>query len=335
MQRPRAYPRSLVRVYGELAEHAQAAEDMGFDAIWVTEHHFWYDGYCPALLPVLGYLARRTNRIKLGTGILLLPLHDPLQVAEGAAVIDHLSGGRVVLGFGLGYRPEEFHGFGIEKRTRGSRLAEAVEVVKLALTQERVDYRGRYFTYEEVPLSVPPFQKPHPPLWLGAGMAKRTTERAAQLGLHCMEGSHIDLDVVAEFIRTFREAEARARLPYRLQIALMRNICIAETETEAWQIFEEDLVPQYEDQYVGFGMLLDQAGSPLRDLDRHHPTFQAITRNAIVGTPDQVIDRLKQILQRFKLDALVFKTQFSNSRVDRVLRSIRLLGEHVLPALPG
>lgn len=98
--------------------------------LFFTEHHFWYDGYCPALLVACAALAARTERIKIGTGVLLLPMHDPLRVAEAAIVVDRLSGGRLVLGVGLGYRDIEFDAFGVERRHRARRLEDGVRVIR-------------------------------------------------------------------------------------------------------------------------------------------------------------------------------------------------------------
>ena len=110
MQSPRVYPRSWAGLYDEVLEHAVYAEELGFDSFWLTEHHFWYDGYCPNLLPVLAAIARRTSRIGIGTGCSLLGLHDPLRDAEDKASLDVLSGGRRLLGLAPGYRPEGIRG---------------------------------------------------------------------------------------------------------------------------------------------------------------------------------------------------------------------------------
>lgn len=122
MQSPRVHPRAWSGLYGEVVEHAERAEALGFDSFWLTEHHFWYDGYCPSLLPVLAAIARRTSRIGIGTGCSLLGLHDPLRDAVDKASLDVLSDGRLILGLAPGYRVEEFEGLGIEEDPRQALL---------------------------------------------------------------------------------------------------------------------------------------------------------------------------------------------------------------------
>ena len=104
---------------------AEEAEALGLDEVWLTEHHFADDGYCPALLPVAAAIAARTTRIRIGTKVVLLPFHNPLRLAEDVAVVDVLSGGRIDLGVAAGYRHEEFAGFGIDRRERAPARARA------------------------------------------------------------------------------------------------------------------------------------------------------------------------------------------------------------------
>src|SRR6266568_3101933 len=111
--------RTFAQEYREVLDLVRLAETLGFDSAWVSEHHGAGDGYLPSLLPMLAAFAASTDRILLGTGVMLTPFHDPLRLAEDAAVVDQLSGGRLVLGLGLGWRDEEFRMFGVPKSERG------------------------------------------------------------------------------------------------------------------------------------------------------------------------------------------------------------------------
>src|SRR5580704_1493680 len=169
--------------YGELyrkhVDLAVEAEAMGYDTIWLTEHHFVEDGYSPAMLPLAGAIAARTKKIRIGTFVLLLPLHHPLHVAESAATVDVLSGGRFDLGLGQGYRPHEFDGFNIPRSQRASRLREGVEIIRRVFTEDNVSHEGKHFTDRNVTLYPKPVQKPHIPIWIGA-RSRKATERAAR-----------------------------------------------------------------------------------------------------------------------------------------------------------
>ena len=120
------------RLYAQTIEQVVFAEQLGFDAVWISEHHFLEDGYCPSLLAVAAHIAARTSRMRIGTSVLLLPFHDPLRVAEDAATVDILSGGRLDLGIGLGYRAEEFEVFGVPRRQRPSRFEESLAILRQA-----------------------------------------------------------------------------------------------------------------------------------------------------------------------------------------------------------
>src|SRR5690606_25028066 len=125
------------QVYRETLEQVELAEELGFDSAWLTEHHFLPCGYLPKLLPAAAALAARTRRIRIGTGVLLLPLYDPIHVAEETAVVDLLSGGRLIFGIAPGYRPEEFAGFHQVRERRGARMEEAMQILIRAWTEER------------------------------------------------------------------------------------------------------------------------------------------------------------------------------------------------------
>src|SRR5579885_2860912 len=126
LQSPPHNPVSHQQLYSEMLDQIGVAEELGFESAWLTEHHFLSDGYCPSLLVTAAAIAARTRRIRIGTGVLLLPLHNPIRVAEDAAVVDIISGGRLILGLGLGYRQEEFDGFGVSLRDRKGRMDEAL-----------------------------------------------------------------------------------------------------------------------------------------------------------------------------------------------------------------
>ena len=176
-------------LYRESFAQVEAAERLGFDSIWLTEHHFTDDGYLPALMPAAAAIAARTTRVTIGTYVLLAPFLHPLKLAEDAAFVDVVSGGRLRLGIGLGYRAEEFEGFGVPRAQRLGRTLETIEILKLAWTGERFSFDGKYFKFRDVRVLPQPVSRPHPELLWGAGAAKSIRRAAAlDLGFACVGG---------------------------------------------------------------------------------------------------------------------------------------------------
>ena len=169
--------------YAEQLKQTQVAEELGYDTVWLTEHHFAEDGYSPSLLPIAGAVAAMTSRVRIGTFLLLLPLHNAVRVGEDAATVDIISNGRFDMGFGQGYSPSEFEGYGIPRKQRASLLEEGIEVIRGMWTQDPFSYQGKHYNLKNISLVPKPAQTPHPPLWIGAGQPK-AVERAARMGCH-------------------------------------------------------------------------------------------------------------------------------------------------------
>ena len=169
-------------LYDASLAQVAAAESLGFDSIWLTEHHFTDDGYLPAMMPAAAAIAARTTRVTIGTYVLLAPFYHPLKLAEDAAFVDVLSHGRLRLGIGLGYRAEEFEGFGVPRKERLGRTLETMEILKRAWTGERFSFDGKYFKFRDARVLPRPVSQPHPELLWGAGAAK-AIRRGAELDM--------------------------------------------------------------------------------------------------------------------------------------------------------
>lgn len=332
MQSTRACPRSFPWMYAEIQRHAIEAERLGFDGFALTEHHFWYDGYCPSLLPVLAAIARRTRRITLAPLALLLPLRDPLRVAEEIAVLDQLSGGRLALGFGYGYRAEEFDGFEIDRARRGPRFAEQIEVLRAAFSGERFSHVGEHYRYEDVVLSPRPLQRPHPPFWLAGGAQAATARRAGRLGLaYCAAGTGQTPERIEALIGEYRAAADAAGVPQAQRaFGVAVDTLVGESRAELERSIEEDIIPVYSEQLVAFGFVREPDGTPVRELPRDHPVFDLLLDSFVIGTARQVIERIG----RFRdMGCSVFFPRLveANFRNERILHHMRLFAEQVMP----
>jgi len=177
---PKQWRQPSDRLYGEIFDQIAWAEDNGFDDVWLSEHHFIEDGYLPSTLPAGAAIAARTKRIRIALGMLLMPFHNPVRLAEDIAVVDAISGGRFELGVGVGYKVEEFEGFNVPFSERGARTNEALGIIRRLLDGETVTFKGKFFEFKNVKLTPEPIQK-HLPIWIG-GFTPPALRRAARYG---------------------------------------------------------------------------------------------------------------------------------------------------------
>ena len=156
-------------------------QNHGFDDVWLSEHHFIEDGYLPSILLVAAAIAARTSRIRIVSGVLLVPFHNPMRLAEDIATVDLISGGRFELGAGLGFKREEFEGFGVPFKERGVRTNQSLELIRRALVGETVTFKSEFFDFHNIKVTPEPIQKPHPSIWLG-GFTPAALRRAVRFG---------------------------------------------------------------------------------------------------------------------------------------------------------
>jgi alkanesulfonate monooxygenase SsuD/methylene tetrahydromethanopterin reductase-like flavin-dependent oxidoreductase (luciferase family) len=293
MGKLRLLPRGLADGYDSYIADAVDAERLGFDGYGAPEHHFMYDGFMPFPLQALAAVAAETTKIRLLTGAMLLPLYDPLAAAEHAATLDVLSNGRVTLGLGMGYRPMEFDGIGTAKRTRGARLVEGMEVLRLATGQERFSFEGKHYRYSDVALSPRPVQQPVD-MWFCGGTSLQGARRAGHAGLgYWLANSPYEhtAAIVKEYKRFGREAGWPEE---QLRVASFKDICMGENMAEAEGMRDALIHGFYEEHILGYGYLVDDDGNHVYNPPRDHPMYQRFVESLYCGTPDMIIDELKR-----------------------------------------
>ena len=171
------------QVYDGLLEQVRLAEQIGMETAWFAEHHFNNYSLCPSPLVVVGYCAGHTERIRLGTAVVVLPLYEPARLVQEIALVDVLSNGRLVLGVGSGYQPLEFERFRVDIDDRVAQSMEMLDIIELGLTQEQFSYDGRFYTLGPTQISVRPIQKPLPEIWVAGLMSNPDVqERVAMSG---------------------------------------------------------------------------------------------------------------------------------------------------------
>jgi alkanesulfonate monooxygenase SsuD/methylene tetrahydromethanopterin reductase-like flavin-dependent oxidoreductase (luciferase family) len=216
--------------YHAFAEYAALAEELGFVSVFLTEHHFTGLGQASSPLTVLAHLAGRTSSLRLGTAVTVLPWHNPVTVAEQAATVDVLSDGRLDLGVGRGFRAAEFDGFDQAMEDAQARYEEALEVIVRAWTEPgRWSHVGRHWRYRDVLVEPAPVQRPHPPLWVGAG-SEQSLRGAAERGFRLLLDQVAGFDRTGERIATYRERLAELGRPYSAaaDVAVTRSLLLAD-----------------------------------------------------------------------------------------------------------
>ena len=231
MRNPARWRRDPAQVWADGLRSAELAEELGFDSVWLTEHHFLEDGYSPSLMPLAAAIAARTSRVRIGTNVLLAPLHHPVRLAEDTASVDLISGGRLVLGLGSGYRPAEFRGYGVERARRGDLTDEVVEVLLQCWNGAPFDHDGSVHSLRGVACSPVPVQQPHPPLYLG-GLNPRGLRRFARTP--SAEGvAGVPPQALHDLLVT--EMETAGRDPASIRYVHLLWVYVGADDDSAWQ----------------------------------------------------------------------------------------------------
>lgn len=329
-QNPSRWAQPYPDLYREHLEQIVLAEELGYDTIWLTEHHFDDDGWSPSLLPLAAGIATRTSRIRIGTFILILPFQNALRVAEDAATVDILSNGRLDLGVGKGYRVKEFRGFGIPREQREARMEEDVEVIHQAWTQKRFSFDGQFYHLAEVSLVPRPVQQPHPPIWIGA-RGKKAADRAARLGCHLMGTSEVEQQ------RFYDQALQRyGRNPQDFFIAQLRWTYLADSRDRAWDDVGEHLHYLFSTAFP----LLKEAGDlradrsmreppNLQDLRKVDPTIPGGA--PIVGTVEDCIRAIERYQQETRVTHLALGMHLPGLAPAKIRQSMTRFAREVMP----
>jgi probable F420-dependent oxidoreductase len=327
-QIPAGSDRTFHQEYREVLDLVRRIENSGLDSAWVSEHHFSGDGYLPSLVPMLAAFAAVTERIELGTGVVLAPFHDPVRIAEDFAVVDQLSGGRVIAGFGVGWREEEFRQFGIEVSTRVRRLRELVDVLRLAWNEDRFSYDGRFFKYDSV--SVTPKPARVPPIFIG-GFVDDAIRRAGRIGDGYISSRADPQRVAAAFQMAADERKGAGKEGPPL-VALLQNAYVTTDPERDWPMVRDGIGHQL-GVYAGWRAGTDVEGKPL---DVIPPAEEDIRRTTAFGSPDEVVSFLEpivRVLAEYPESHLILRLHYPGMSAAPAAEAIDLLASEVAPRL--
>jgi len=278
--------------YRNFIDYVLLAEELGYDSVFLVEHHFTGVGQVSASLNLLSYLAGRTTRIRLGTAVVVLPWHNPVLLAEQVATLDLLSGGRVDFGVGKGYRDGEFSGFGIPIHEATERYDEALEVLRKAWTSAgRFSHHGRHWHFDDIVVEPRPTQQPHPPFWVGAG-SFGSIRRAARDGFNLLLDQIGPIDLTIERVAAYRaELVSSGRPAHAGQVGVTRGLHIVTNEEERSRAYE---LRKQVLQRIG-GLARGPGAERYQNPSSFADTNIADEDAALIGTPDEIIARLKRL----------------------------------------
>ena len=328
---------STISICGDLDVHdhyearlelIEAYDAAGFYSYHVAEHHFTPLGLAPSPNLFLASIAQRTKRLRFGPLVYALPLYNPLRMVEEICMLDQLSRGRLDMGFGRGSSPIEAAYYGGDPTQAQSVYAEHLDVVLAGLTNASLDHHGKFSRFENVPMQLGPFQKPHPPVWYGMH-SPDSAERAARKRFNVVaNGTAAQARAASDrFRQVWHEAHADEPLP---KIGLVRFLVVGETDAEALAIARR-AYPQW---YRSFNHLYRLHGrSPM--LGERAPDFDALSREGkgVAGTPDKVADFVHAQMKEAGATYFVGQFAFGDLALDEMLQSLQLFVERVMPVL--
>src|SRR5271170_4858294 len=279
--------------YRDFIEYNIEAEALGFHSTFVVEHHFTGYGQVSATLNLLTWLGARTRRLRLGTAVMVLPWHNPVLLAEQAATLDLLSGGRLDFGIGKGYRYNEFAGFCMLMEEADERFDESLDVIVRAWTaDEPFSHQGKHWQFDNIVVEPPTAQKPHPPIWMGAG-SERSIRRVAAQGYNLLLGQYAAPSDVATSIAIYKsETEAQGREFDPMQVAVTRAFFVCDSQAERQAAMERRLANRLRQLKLATTPDGTVHGGP----DRATGDPQAVNEaSAMYGNPDHVAARLDEL----------------------------------------
>lgn len=322
--------KTVVEGFSDVLEQIILAEELGFEHAFISEHHFLKNDMLPSPLIAISYIAAKTERIKLGTGLLLMPLHDPVRVAEDTAVVDVVSGGRLILGLGQGFRPEEFDGFHRNLKDRNNLMREGVQLLRRFWTETNVSFEGEMFNYKNLNVTPKPLQK-SPPIWIGAKVPG-AIRVAADLGDVWYADPITPLHLIKERREGWLDAlDKNGKGRESASMAYYREFFVGETVDAAWENGGNGIVTEYKG-YLAMGHLTTHEGKPIPK-DRKDLVPDIVKQRATIGEPKACVDQLLEIKQQLNLDHMVLKMKHFGLSNENIRASMRLAAEKVLPHL--
>jgi alkanesulfonate monooxygenase SsuD/methylene tetrahydromethanopterin reductase-like flavin-dependent oxidoreductase (luciferase family) len=332
---------SEASAFDDALAQMKAAEDYGFDAVWLAEIHFQKDrSVLASPLVIAGALATCTQRIKIGIAVQVLPLSHPLRLAEDVATVDHLSKGRLEFGVGRSGLPGHYQGFNIPYSESRDRFVETLDVLVKAWTQERFSHAGKYFQFQDVCIMPKPYQKPHPPIRVAASTPE-TYPMVGRMGAPVFVAVRtVSISDLKRYVPTYHEARAAAGHAGRGDVGMSVPVYVAETARQAREEPEASTMHFFRSISKALRKIDGAAAATAEAREARANRLAEISYDevlreyAVYGTPEAVADRLIALKEELGLTTIAtWMNAGGTIPSERVLTSMRLFADRVAPRI--
>ena len=345
--------RTQEEAFGEAMSIAEIAETQGLDGVWLAERHFamhrrptdpmgaGIPSIASVPLVLAAAIAARTTRVRIGTGVSVLPLCHPIRTAEEAATVDQISRGRLDFGVGRSGFPRAYSGYGVRYDESRERFQESLDIILKAWTQEGFSHAGKYFSADNLTVVPRPYQKPHPPIWVAATTAD-TFPMVGHLGFSLVTGLRgFDVPEAVGHLEAYRTALREGGHAGDGNVYLRIPVYVAATAARAHAEAEESTMRSYRRLAENFASSVGATGTTVSEERAERAerlsslTYDDVLRDRVAyGTPDMVVDRLRELRDRLGLAGVIIESNVGGRiPLDRVLNSIRLYAQEVAPRL--
>jgi alkanesulfonate monooxygenase SsuD/methylene tetrahydromethanopterin reductase-like flavin-dependent oxidoreductase (luciferase family) len=345
--------RTQEEAFQEAFEVVDVAEECGIDGVWIAERHFAthrrpndpMGAGIPSVASVplvwAGAIAARTKKLRVGTGVSVLPLCHPIRLAEEAATVDQISQGRLDFGVGRSGFPRSYNGYGIPYGESRERFQEALEIILKAWEDDRLTYEGKHYSFDNLSVMPRPYQKPHPPIRIAA-TTMDTFPMVGQMGFPLVTGLRgFDIPEVAKNLKAYREALHEAGHTSDGDVYLRVPIYVGETDEQGVNDPRESTMRSYRRLGESFGLSASAPGTTLSEERRERyerlskVTYEELLEDRLAyGGPDMVAQKLQHLVDELGLSGVIMEPNVGGQLTqEQVLNSIRLYGEEVAPKL--
>ncbi len=324
--------------YRRVMEQCQAADELGYHCVWFAEHHFSRVGMCPDPLLLCAAVAQKTKNIRLGTAISIMPFHNPVRLAEQAAMADLLSGGRLDLGVGRGSQPKEFKTFGVKPSESRKRLVEGLEIVSRLLEGENLTFEGEHYQCKDVRIFPQPLQQPRPPIWL-AGTSPETYAYAGTNGFKIMASAGFKgPEVYRSKMKIYEEAVAEAggdvsEIDYAMTHRFY--VCEDDEQVDYLKTFEQGLSSYLEYRArVNEVEFSDEEGRHLqRNWSYKLDVREFLKGGGVIGSVEENVQELYRLRDDFGLNHVILGVYGDGMKHEESLKLLERFAKEVVPAV--